>query len=104
MNKKYIMSTSFSLILLAVLVLLPIFLFSQVFAERIECPGGTCIGTSQNDNIVGSPSPDDISGLEGIDLINGNEENDDIADGPGGDIISGGIEHDEISGGKEMTR
>ena len=66
-------------------------LAQQLPVTMVDCVmGGTCIGTSGNDTINGSPEQDMIYGLEGDDTIDpGNDAATDyVSCGPGYDVIN----------------
>jgi len=67
----------------------------------VICPenGGDCLGTSQNDCIVGSDFMDIIDAGKGDDLVFGFEGNDLIIGGQDGDFLLGGNGEDVIEGG-----
>jgi hypothetical protein len=74
-------------------------------AQTIDCPGGNCFGTDQNDILNGTAGEDFISGLGAADEITGRGSNDTlIGDGQfdydldGADTIAGGGGEDIIYG------
>jgi Ca2+-binding RTX toxin-like protein len=60
----------------------------------------TELGTAGDDRLVGQPLVDDeISGLDGNDILFGDSGNDLLDGGPGNDILSGGFGNDLLIGG-----
>jgi Ca2+-binding RTX toxin-like protein len=81
-------------------------------AANIQCLGGLCVGTQQNDRITGSQERDEILALGGRDLVtarggddfvDGGRGRDDISGGVGGDGVFGGGGRDDIDGGPGTT-
>ncbi len=70
------------------------------------CPDGTnvILGTSNDDNLNGTPGSDCILGLNAQDTINGNGGVDYISGGEGDDILDGGSGDDIVSGGSGQDR
>jgi Ca2+-binding RTX toxin-like protein len=69
-------------------------------AANIQCQGGPCVGTEQNDRITGSQEDDDIEALGGHDLVTARGGNDLVDGGNGRDDISGGVGGDALIGGR----
>jgi Ca2+-binding RTX toxin-like protein len=75
---------------------------TTAWADTIQCTGGPCIGTPDNDTIFGSQGPildDQIFALAGDDLIYGRTGNDEISGDEGRDTIYGGEGDDRPQGG-----
>lgn len=75
---------------------------STIFSTEnnvVECVFTTCMGTNDNDIILGSISSEEIIGLNGDDKIQGNGGNDTIYGDKNDDIISGGTGFDKLFGG-----
>jgi Ca2+-binding RTX toxin-like protein len=68
------------------------------WAANIQCPGGPCTGTEQNDSIRGSLVDDQINALGGIDLVNARSGDDEVNGGADGDQISGAEGGDFLNG------
>ncbi len=68
-------------------------------SDAILCPPFTCIGTDEDDEMIGTTVGDTMYGLDGDDLIQGNSLNDVIYGGDGDDVISGGEGTDTLFGG-----
>ncbi len=85
-------------------------------AANIQCPnrdGGRCVGTLNDDVMVGSTKADDMSGRPGADTMTGrggpdvmvgDEGADDVVGGPGNDKLEGGIDADSLKGRKGNDR
>ena len=81
-------------------------------AANIQCQGGLCVGTQQNDRITGSQEidviqalggRDDVTARGGDDFVDGSRGRDDISGGVGGDGLEGGGGPDDIDGGPGTT-
>lgn len=67
-------------------------------AANIQCQGGPCVGTEQNDRITGSQLDDEIEALGGRDIVTGRMGDDFVAGDAGGDEITGGDGADALNG------
>jgi hypothetical protein len=100
------------LVLLATMVTGVLLASGVALAANIQCQGGPCVGTEQNDRITGSLLDDDIQALGGLDVVtaragddfvDGGNGRDDISGGGGGDFLVGGRGPDDIEGGPGTT-
>ena len=67
--------------------------------DYLELPGGEFFGTSEDDDIVGTPGRDRITTFEGNDTVIAREASDFIDTGDGNDRIVAGLGDDEIHAG-----
>lgn len=71
---------------------------SSIQDEIIQCIIPLCIGTEDDDIIIGSFLNETIFGLKGDDKIQGNAGDDIVAGGDGNDVIEGGGGFDKLFG------
>ena len=83
---------------MTLLLIIGTILPTYVFADKMQCLGGECVGTEGNDNMIGSENVDEMSGLGGNDHMTGKEEGDDMIGGDGNDVMDEGTD----GGGSEM--
>jgi Ca2+-binding RTX toxin-like protein len=67
-------------------------------AATIQCTGGFCEGTPEDDIIFGTDGQDQIFGLAGDDEIYGLRNSDTLVGGRGDDYLEGGPGHDVLRG------
>lgn len=58
-------------------------------AAVIDCTGGLCVGTNNNDTMTGTAGFDGMRGRDGADRMSARAGNDRLIGGPGGDVLSG---------------
>jgi Ca2+-binding RTX toxin-like protein len=97
-----------TILLLSTMMLALLMAGGVALAANIQCLGGPCVGTEENDQITGSQVDDFIEALggrdhvtarPGDDYVNGGGGSDEITGGEGGDILLRGRGPDEIGGG-----
>jgi Ca2+-binding RTX toxin-like protein len=84
-----------TLLFLSTMILALLLAGGVALAANIQCLGGPCTGTEQNDRITGS-LVDDIEALGGGDDVNARSGDDFVAGGRGPDDISGGLGADSF--------
>ena len=70
----------------------------MAYAAEIECDGGLCLGTPEDDIITGTNQADQIFGKGGDDTIYGLGNTDTLVGGGGNDTLYGGTGHDVLRG------
>ena len=97
-----------TLLLLSTMMFALLLACGVALAANIQCQGGPCVGTEQNDRITGSQlddtiealgGRDNVTGRMGDDFVDGGGGSDEITGGDGGDLLEGGSGPDEIGGG-----
>jgi hypothetical protein len=68
-------------------------------AAVIDCTGGLCPGTNNNDTMTGTAGFDDMRGRDGADRMSARAGNDRLTGGSGGDEISGNTDPETVYGG-----
>jgi Ca2+-binding RTX toxin-like protein len=68
------------------------------YAAVIQCDGGLCVGTPEDDTITGTNMADQIFGRGGDDTIFGLGNTDTLVGGGGNDTLYGGPGHDVLRG------
>jgi Ca2+-binding RTX toxin-like protein len=66
-------------------------------ANVIDCPGGSCDGTSGDDEMTGTDGTDYLYAKEGNDTLRGLGDFDDLRGGPGNDDLDGGRGNDQYN-------
>ena len=83
------------------------------YAAVIQCDGGLCLGTPEDeiitgtnlaDQIFGKGGDDTIYGLGQTDTLVGGGGNDTLYGGPGHDVLRGSSGDDDLYGGPDETR
>jgi len=88
-----------SVLLLAVVAVVLVLASGVALARTINCDGGRCLGTNNNDTMYGSSHRDTMYGLRGADLMRGNGRADSVNGDGGRDRLSGGRGDDTVNGG-----
>ncbi|MBA2630356.1 MAG: hypothetical protein H0U84_04965 [Thermoleophilaceae bacterium] len=72
---------------------------SVAYAATIQCTGGDCRGTDNDDEIRGTGDLDRIYAGSGNDVVRARADEDGVLGGPGADTINGGRDGDHLFGG-----
>jgi Ca2+-binding RTX toxin-like protein len=71
-------------------------------AATIQCSGGECLGTEEDDDMQGTSVRDVMNGLGGSDTMHANGGDDYASGGDGDDVAYGGGGNDLVGGGTEL--
>jgi Ca2+-binding RTX toxin-like protein len=100
-------------IILAVMALALTMGAGVAYAANVQCDGGVCVGTPEDDEITGSQQRDEIFGLEGdddirarggFDVVKADGGRDELRGGEQGDTLRGGAGRDIVIGGQGIDR
>jgi hypothetical protein len=88
-----------SVLLLAAVAVVLVLASGVALARTINCDGGRCLGTNNNDTMYGTSKRDTMYGFRGADLMRGYGRADSVNGDGGRDRLSGGRGDDTVNGG-----